>query len=949
MDASKTELEVNGFNLGGSTKLVGSEMYKIPEPEFKTEVPDIRMQQDPGDDVAKKAAKALLEAEYGHLGRREELFGDEESIKSGNEPGYVGAFIRSIRDLQEVDKIIAAGKIKGKNGENLSTKDLGTIVEAAKEGVREKIAEAYLHIEHIALDELNTVNGFVERLRNGFPYDTRWSIQMFEQLEKKVNAILREKGERKIVGEGREILKMFKRDARWMIATAKISEAMGPGGELYYDGELKLQRLRTPHGEVLASDFIGAFRKELKGLTPSEEERVLTRKILNKIPAEYIGDTPEDIERYGQLLKEKSLREVAIDYQDKFDHWILAGAAAGQRNLENGFVNDLEAGEHYMDIDRVEHRFLNEVLDADRDNGRDTSDNNLVYINAKEERFVVKKRILNPFWMDRDDELAHQAYKTRVHELIVNNDVYEKALEKIRSMPEGNPDEIKQKEEQIVELADRVVLEANKHISDWENLDLHNPFDRLAYTVIDNKVNLERGVLGSGDLGWGWVYEKVSLKDIFENKFGGYVDTGARRNAEVLWRETNKNIIQRERIRVDNTEINGEFIVRRKSELGSIYDNHDVTTVFFWARHIIDYDKMADTRGTLLFPTIGWYRELWESQPPYWRPRVEDFAKDDHLLLKRLGLEGENGILAEGPNAKNIFEDRIAREVYEKGKAGLQPQYYGKFDASVRSYVKENMWAFVTCWLNNPGSGSGEYNLVFPVFLPTMVEDINFWRSVTLKTPSAKVRDYPKETIWHKRLNKTKLSALGWENMPKYKYNWVEVNHDQMERWFGPLITPHRVNRFTGEEFEKHYKKPSGFAEKEGGKRFRLGPRASRWKQGIIRAAVSSQNKVLSSVSISNVMGAEIPNVEKGLRIGSKTVGVELDKWRDDWIVPWSNTLLDMPSEVVGVSNYPGTSAQCLTVSYLQARRIVESAIVHSYGQEGDVIKSIDKIEREFI
>lgn len=923
--------------LGKPAELPENQMQKIPSQEFKTNLPDIKMRTN--DEDPKKAAetRAMIENLLLHQSRSEDLFGDEESIKAGSEAGYVGFFIRNIRELQ------------------------GTEDEAAKEKSREKIAEAYLHINHTILDEMDTVNGFVERLRNGFPYDTRWSIQMFEQLEKRVNAVLREKGERKITGEGKEMLKMFKKDARWAIATAKISEAMGPGGELYYDGELKLQRLRTPHGEVLSSDFVKAYQDELKGLVPTEDEKSLTKKILSKIPQEYV----EGVDRYANL-KERGLREVAIEYQDAFDHWMLAGIASGQRNLENGFVNDLEAGEHYMDVDKVEFRFLNEVFDANRDildekgNLRDSQENNLTYINARGEKVVVKKSLLNPFCMPRDDELAQQAYQARMHELVVNHDVYEKALARIRIMPEATDEEKATKELAIIEEADKAVKYANGRIKDWENRDIGHPFDRLAYTVIDNQINLERGVLGSGDLGWGWVYERNIVEySINNDERGEYIiyknedkeETKYKADlTESEWGELvdkkvglgKENIIQKD-------EYGNSFIVKRKSELGSIYDNHDVTTVFFWARHIIDYDKMADTRGTLLFPTIGWYRELWESQPPYWRPRVEEFAKDDHLLLKRLGLEGKSGILADGPGAKNIFEDRVARKVYVKGKVGLQPQYYGKFDAGVRSYIKENMWAFVTCWLNNPGSGSGEYNLVFPVFLPTMVEDINFWRSVTLKTPSAKIRDYPKESIWHQRLRGTRLSELNWENMPKYKYNWVEVNHDQMERWFGPLITPHQVNSYTGKEYEKHYHRPSGFSEKEGGKRFRLGPRASKWRQGIIRAAVSSQNKVLSSVSLSSVMGVEVTSVKEGLKVGSMALSDKLDEWRNEWITPWGNTLLDMPSEVVGVNNYPGTSTQVLTESYLQVRRIVESAIVHSHGQSGDVNLSIDAIERDFV
>lgn len=904
--------QISKFRIGAPTKLVGQEpVLSIPQPEWKAEIPQPEMRvrgfgDEEKDPKKAQQERAMLENYMRHMGR------EEESLS------YVGVFIENIRLLE---------KIKEEDKEE---------EDKEKDKIRERIAEAYLHINHVELDEIETVNGFLERLRNGFPYDTRWSIQMFEQLEKRVNGVLREQGTRRIEGEGKALLKMYKRDLRWAIAITRISEAMGPAYELYYDGELELQRLRTPHGEILASDFIRAYKKELKGLEPTLAEKDLLKKTLSKLPQAYVEQVDTEDERYKNL-KEKSLREVAVEYQDAFGHWSLAATAAGQKNLESGFADDLEAREHYMDIDGIEFRFLNEVFDANSDVKKEGRD--LVYINAKGERFKVKASILNPFCMPRDDELAHQAYQARMHELIVNSDHYKETLNRIRAMLEGTDAEILAKEKELVVLANKVVQQADKQINNWESLDENNPYDRLAYIVISNQNSLETGLLSSGDLGWRWEYERVNLDKLFEEKFGE-LKGNERTEAEKKWRLENQKIIQMEEIEENKAKKKVEFIVKRKSELGSIYDNHDITTVMFWARHIVDYDTMADTRGTLLFPTIGWYRELWENQPPYWRPRVEDFAKDDHLLLTRLGLEGKAGILSD----KSFLEGQEARKVYIKGKKGWQSQYYGKFDEGVKTYIKENMWAFVTCWLNKPGKGGNEYNLVFPVFLPTMIEDINFWRSVTLKTPSAKIKDFPRESIWHERLKGAALSAMNWENMPKYKYNWTLVNMDQWERVFGPLVTPHQFNKFTGEEYRKHYFDPSGMAEKEGGKRERLGPRGSKWKQGIIRA-ISSQFKVLSSIPLSTVMGSDISSLKS---VDDKSTGLKnaLDEWRYKWIAPWVNVLLDMPSHVVGVQNYPGTAAQCLLVSYLQARPIVGSAIIQSDGQKGDVNKSIANLEK---
>lgn len=781
-----------------------------------------------------------------------------------------------------------------------------------KETLRKEISKSYVKLEHAQIDEIDEVGKYLEDLHNPYPYDSRWSLQFFNQLLKKVNESLRD--EESIDVEGRAILKTLKKDVLWSLATTRINEAMGPAYEVYYDGELQMSLLRTMHSEIRAGDFQKAYGAKVKGLELDDNEKQAAIKILG---------TTENVRTTKDGNKELvGLRERAIELQDSASKWEMATVAVGQKNLEKGFENDDEAGEHYMDIDPVTYRFLSVVFDGKHEPGvifdSDTAEvkyekltkDDLIYTNKEGKTFRVKENTFNPFAMPRSDEKAWPLFQTRMHEITKDPTVVE-SLQKIKDSLSTTQGDVLDK--LIVEEAAKIILNADKQVSKLDALDQESPFTRLTDTVIKTLITLDRGVLASGEMGWHWSYEEEKIDD--PNNSGKKIGTGK--------------------------------VLSRKSEFGSLHDDHDVHTVTFWARHVIDYDELADTRSQLLFPSVGSYRKRWFSEPPYFRPTLQEFAGRDIRLLNTLGKpKSENedmeqsrfpeGILGE----RNRLENVVGRRVYRIGKEGRNQQKYGKFDTEVAKFIDENVWAFQTPFLSEPGKGSDEYYLSMPMFLPTMIEDINFWRTTTLETPSTKINiENSTKSIWHKRLDPTtKISELDWNNMGRYQYNWFRTNLDQMERWFGPMITPHSLNKMTADEYVKHYSKSSGFAEKEAGKRGRLGSRGSKYGNGVIRAAVLAQNKVLGALHYSNVM-----SLPKTIELS-----VKLDEWQNGWIAPWVNTLLDMPDEVRKVKNYGGTAAQSLIFSYFQARRIVESAINHGHEQVGDVIVSLNDIKKNF-
>ncbi len=866
---------------------------------------EIKMEQnDDANEEAMRRARIEFEDRMHQLtgGGKE---GEYENPYDARE-GYIGSLIKDLRNLAKEKS------------------------EPEREKIRERLAENRLRVYQTSLDELETINRYLEGLKNPYPYDSRWSIQLFDTILKTINTTLREKrttdaeGKEKGRGldkEGKAFLKMMKADMLWAMSFARVNEAMGPAYELYYDGELELSRLRSVHTELLAGDFSKVFKKEIDGLHITPEERALTQKIISKTPDAYMdGD-----ERY-KSLKEKSLREVSIEYQDAYDKWSLDSIAATQKNLEYGFgvdkngkPLDTEQGDHYKPVDPLTFNFLNKLFDPKGASGGE----DIVYINKNGEKFKVRSQLLNPYCMPRDDDYAYKAYYTRMHELVVGDKEYRNALDRIKSGLANKSIDSAQAEAEVNALVEKIITKADARVEKWESLDENNPFDRVAGIAIKGMINLEKGKLVSGELGWGWAYEKTPLTKLVE---------GMERKDAQAYIDENRAKIQ--------GPSGSEFIVIRKSELGSIYHNHDVTTVVFWARHIIDYDMLAETRGSILPPTIGAYRNKWISEPPYYRPDLMEFAKDDDVLLKRLGLVGDEGILSPG----NKMENRLARKVYMQGKVGLQEQTYGKVDEGVKKYIRNNVWAYMTPFLNDPNKG--DYYLTTPVFLPTFIADINFDRALCLEAPGARARDYPNKSVWHERLSGKSISDLKWENMDKYKYNWALVTNEQMERWLGPWVTPAAFNRATKEEFEKHTSMPGGMAEKESGKRFRLGGRGGTVMEGILRATVGAQSKVWAAVSGSGVMGKEPDNWPDTLSIKSEELKLLLDNFRKVWIAPWVNTELDMPATVRGVKNYSGTAAQLLIISYQQARRIVASAIVNSYRQSADVNFSMSELDK---
>jgi len=871
------------FNPGPSKE----DLKKFQVPKWRSDLPDIKMQKKDLSDMSPQEREL-----YERMSRY------EGSIQLRERESSLENFLGVVRRLA-----------KEENPEQ-------------KELLRSETAQHYESLCHSQIDEIGSINWFLENLKTNVQYDTRFTIELMKRMIRQVNMELRKEGELDV--EAKALLKMVKKDLIWTHSLSRIEEACGPSYEIYYDGELEMAQLRTVHRtEILASDFVNVFSKDIAGLELTGEEENLVSKTLNKINKEGHVDSAPNTE---------SLREKAVEYQDQYNYWEFAIAAAAQKNLEKGFKRDDEttehylkredeAKEHYMDIDPTTFRFLNKLMDSELTMDDDSGDD-LVYITFEDGQkieYKVKGSVINIYDMPKASEELTRRYYATTEELVLNSQIIRKALEDI-----NNADDTL-KEQLIDELAAKYILRANQRIKNWSNRDVESSYDRLAETVIRGMINLDKGMFACGELGWHYEYSKKYLDEM---------------NQEELEKYSGSNTKQEDKIKVQTEIKDGrerKFIVERVSELGSIYDNHDLTTVVFPARHIIDYDNFAETRGTILQPSIGSYRSRWRSEPPYWKPTFKEFAPKDRFLNNILKLWMNDG-----------FKNDPARKVYAPGKRGRYDQFFGELDPQIKAYIRENAWPFVTPWLSEPGKGGDEYFLSQIVLLPTCIKEINGWRNFALEEPLQKVKSKISqdgktkekvETIWHNRINGLKLSDLKWQNLNKYGFHWFRVNTDQMSRWLGPWITLHDYNKLTADEFVKHNAMPGGKAEKESGKRGKLGGRGAEWNAGVIRATMLAQAKIFASVSAAKIMS--MPH--------DLNLNVNLDKWRNDWIGPWINTLMDMPREVGKVENYNGTVSQIMLGTYYQTRRIVKSAIKHNDGQVSEVNHAIKTLEKRIL
>lgn len=973
----------NQFKIGGPTRLPANEAsHGAAKSEFK-----------PVGDVNLPGASDQLE-----IARKFELTGAKEQLRASKEFPQPLMDVRASRggDDEKVDPraeherrmAYLLGNGRGGAVEAIITrtknlKDLKETVTNPKKEIdknheRAEIAKEYVGMVHVFVSEIEEINKYLEDLKNPYPYDSRWTIQMAKDFLDKVNLALRERSS--LDEEAKVILRMVKRDCLWLMSTARSMEAMGPSYETYFDGELEISQLRTSRTEILAGDHVRMFSRELMGLEIGdlndenlentetdkqraeriENEKQIIKKLFEQLPEEF---KKHDFNETSQKI-ERSFREEAIEVQDRVGDWGLKMVAAHQKNMEFGFeidangepVDDPEMGENYAVIDEVTFKFLSKILNIGNAPGEryteDLSgnpDHELTYIDHNGEKHIVPRVLLNPYCMDKTDEKAMQFFKAVFHVVVADKDL-SKRLEDIKN---GNPEDV---DRLIKEDANKIIKKALWRVRHNEALNELGAYDRLIDVVIDSEINLERGTFASGDEGWGWKYEKVEMNDAtgnitpaFEKVKKNYRHLLRIMDKKYFMKEKSLTKEQADRLFEDSFSklIQGEdknkFIVIRKSEKGSIYDNHDITTVYYGPSHIIEYDARAEDRGVYLFATVGWYRELWDYMPPYWKPEIAIFAKDDPELLRNLGVESNgDGNLHIEKGIETTLKGADLRKEYSPDYSGKQYKKFEKMNKKSAEFINENAWGLVTWTTREPGV-IGTPNIVIPVFMPVSLPELNYWRTTSLNIPSGKnsgvyaanngkIVDLSKNTIWHQRLRGKKYSEFDWNNIQRYRFNYHRVTLDQLERFYGPFVTAHMYNRATADQYTEFQDNPDGMAiaHKRNRKRNRLGLRMNPSSGEVFSSTVMSQMNAFAS--------AREGGLYKISGVNQLQVNNQIQELRDLWVGAWTNTYLDMPNVV---DHYGETCIASFIVTWSQLELAAASQRKMSIGQQGQMAISM--------
>ena len=394
-------------------------------------------------------------------------------------------------------------------------------------------------------------------------------------------------------------------------------------------------------------------------------------------------------------------------------------------------------------------------------------------------------------------------------------------------------EEIKALAEEVKKLASGI--EAQVDVSDEAELK-----QRLAQTATKAGIILDWGTMACGELGWGWKYEK--------NDKGKY---------------------------------------ERKSELGGIYSAFDVPTVMYWMRHNINYDDNSETRSSLIPPSVGHLkkpeqgvspRNEWPKHRPDWKPDIEGALKVDPILRKEI--------------------ERLRSNYYAnvKPREKATPDVtFGKLDPKVLAYMEKSMWGFTTPFYNN--FRKEDYFITIPMFFPTDIREMNFWRVVSLTEegrtgPSAMDQFFAREDI----------STLNWEKMPMHRWDYINVNKDMMKRWLGLMVSPHEYSRDTQDEFDKFFEKPSGKAFKELAKRIRLAYRGGSVDMGVQEPPLIAMQVVMATAVKHGLLDPDFwkDNMKKS-------------RWKEE-IAEWMNEALNLPGKKADVENYGNSIALLIHV-----------------------------------
>lgn len=376
--------------------------------------------------------------------------------------------------------------------------------------------------------------------------------------------------------------------------------------------------------------------------------------------------------------------------------------------------------------------------------------------------------------------------------------------------------------------------------------------ERLSFAVFNQNLIVINGLMASGDVGWRFDYEKVM-------------------------------------------DSQGGEHLKRKLELGSIYTAFDVATVYYWMLHKVIYDARAEDRSTLMLPSVGEFRKMFDSAPPDFKLDIDQYCNmvGDHKMLRMLELlEGDDlDAFGKGKSLKNT-------ELRQSGES------FGQLNEDFLRFLKRNISAFMVPFyeekVKDPNDPTGNKEkpvwLVLPVPIPPVMDILNFFRAVGW------TRDGKKSFYVQMLERSKKMSTLEWGKITRQAFDSWRVTSAQAHKWTVYLIGTHELKREIEESFKVHFAQARGVALKNLDKRGRLGTRMDEQKRGVWNLAFVPFLIALSSAKVTGVIGMGLESPPKD------TAHAELVQFRRR-IGNWINVALDMPSDAYGLKNFNGTMA----------------------------------------
>ena len=508
----------------------------------------------------------------------------------------------------------------------------------------------------------------------------------------------------------------------------------------------------------------------------------------------------------GYLKEKETFREKAVKASNDNMFWTMAIASAGQYDYDNE-KPDERPDSRAMKISEREREFINYLFGAGKDANCLNYDKNdwIPYKGGKIPQYIQN-------WFALKDETGNmQAHQTLMGILL------EKRVRDSLVAISTDPDFTNKAKALANELKGEARKRLDKIYKEDDSAD-----ERLNTVTFDMGKILTTGLMASGDLGWG-----------YKHHFKGKDDKG------------------------------NEWEEGKETKIGGIYTAFDVSTVYFWLKHKVEYDENAETRSSLWLPSVGDFREMWEGKPPYWKNKLD--LSQDKLLEKMYDAL-----------IKSSYKDILVR--------ADQNQKYGVMDEKFVKFYEENVSAWVTPF---PEKGTNDKWLAFPVAIPPVLDSINFFRSTRFKFGENKKYSFF-EALAKRELE---FNNLPWKDVRHQSFDYWRVNMAQMHKWYVLLVGTHELKPETQKYYESLLATPGGLFEKELNKRVRLGSRGEKEKRGVWNLAVIPMIIALSAAKDCGIIGRSQGETSDFLNYNSKMN----EYWRK--ISSWIGSALDLPAK----------------------------------------------------